>query len=406
MRIVLHDFPGHSFPVQLSRALAARGHEVLHLTFDAFSSPKGPLKPRPDDPPGLHLETIDIGGGPFAKYNYPQRVVQEYRYARALCRRVAAFKPDVVFGGNAPLDPQAALQALARRNRWGFVFWLQDVYGVAIDSILRRQIPLLGAMVGWRFKALEKRLWRQSDALIAITDDFVPLLTAEGIDRNCVFTVENWSNMSEILPCPRRNPWSTAHGLDDKLVFLYSGTLGLKHNPGLLAALARHYRGNSRVRVVVITEGVGGDWLAERKRAEGLDNLILLPFQPYEQLSDVVGSGDALVVLLEPDAGVYSVPSKTLTYLCAARPILGSIPPENLAARLLAREGAGLVAAPEDEAKFLAAADQLLADGDARAEMGRKGRAYAETAFDIDRITGRIENVLRQAAATAKTERA
>ena len=36
MRIVLHDYPGHAFPVQLSRALAARGHQVLHIWFSAF----------------------------------------------------------------------------------------------------------------------------------------------------------------------------------------------------------------------------------------------------------------------------------------------------------------------------------------------------------------------------------
>jgi hypothetical protein len=31
MRVNLHDFTGHPFQVQLARALAARGHDVLHL---------------------------------------------------------------------------------------------------------------------------------------------------------------------------------------------------------------------------------------------------------------------------------------------------------------------------------------------------------------------------------------
>ena len=30
MRIVVHDYAGHAFPTSLSRALAARGHEVVH----------------------------------------------------------------------------------------------------------------------------------------------------------------------------------------------------------------------------------------------------------------------------------------------------------------------------------------------------------------------------------------
>ena len=30
MRILVHDYAGHPFQVQLSRALAQRGHDVLH----------------------------------------------------------------------------------------------------------------------------------------------------------------------------------------------------------------------------------------------------------------------------------------------------------------------------------------------------------------------------------------
>jgi len=41
-----------------------------------------------------------------------------------------------------------------------------------------------------------------------------------------------------------------------------------------------------------------------------------------------------LLVVLDKSAGAFSVPSKTLSYLCAARPILGLMPDENLAAHL------------------------------------------------------------------------
>ena len=51
--------------------------------------------------------------------------------------------------------------------------------------------------------------------------------------------------------------------------------------------------------------------------------LTLLPFQPYADLPDVLGSGDILVVLLEQDAGEFSVPSKTLSYLAPVDPCWG-----------------------------------------------------------------------------------
>ena len=40
VRIVVCDYSGHAFPAQLSRELSRRGHDVLHLHFDEFQSPK------------------------------------------------------------------------------------------------------------------------------------------------------------------------------------------------------------------------------------------------------------------------------------------------------------------------------------------------------------------------------
>ena len=40
MRIVVHDYAGHPFQVQLARALAAAGHEVLHLHAAESKRPK------------------------------------------------------------------------------------------------------------------------------------------------------------------------------------------------------------------------------------------------------------------------------------------------------------------------------------------------------------------------------
>lgn len=393
MRILLHDFPGHAFPTQLSRGLARRGHEVLHLFFDQFEAPKGPLSRRPEDPAGLSFEAVTLDE-PFAKYSFAKRFFQERAYATRLVRRTEAFRPDVVLGGNAPLDPQARLLDWSNRNKVGFLFWLQDVYGVAIHSILKQKLGLAGALVGRRYMGLERRLWRRSDRIVAITEDFRPILEEHGVARERVDVIENWAVLDETPVRPRDNDWSREHGLTGCRTLLYSGTLGLKHNPELLASMAEAFKGEGDVRIVVVSEGVGRNYLEAEKVKRGLSNLTLLPFQPYERVPDLLASGDVLVVLLEPDAGIYSVPSKTLAYLCAGRPILGGIPLENLAARLLTREGAGRVAAPEDVTGFIANARSLLNDPSARILAGQAGRAYAERSFDIEAIAAKFEAAL------------
>ena len=389
MRIVVHDYAGHPFQVQLSRSLAVRGHDVLHLHAAGFQTPKGPLERRVDDPPTFGVEGIDIGE-PFRKYSFARRLLQERRYGGLLADRIAAFDPDVVISANSPLDVQAAAEAQAHRADAAFVFWIQDIYSVAIDRILGKRLPFFGRIAAARFNRLERRLLRDSDAVVAITEDFLALLDRWGVPSDRITVVENWAPLDGVTPLPKTNAWSIEHRLTDASVLLYAGTLGLKHDPSLLLALAHELPDST---VVVISEGLGADWL--RDRAATQRNLVLLPFEPFERLSEVLASADVLLVILEPDAGVFSVPSKVLTYLTASRPILGAIPHQNLAARTIKRIGAGQVVEPGDVQGFVAAARRLLDDPVSRDAAGRAGRAYAEGAFDIGRVADRFETILR-----------
>jgi colanic acid biosynthesis glycosyl transferase WcaI len=393
VRLVVHDYSGHPFQVQLSRELAGRGHEVLHLHCESFVTGKGALDRQPSDPPTLAVEPISLGQ-PFEKYSYRKRLEQERRYGRLLGARVKAFGPDAVLSSNTPLFAQSVFQRhLDPATR--FVFWQQDVYSVAMGDAARRRLPVVGSVVARLFERFERKMLRASDQVVIISEDFRPILERWGIDRARTTVVENWAPLSEIEPGPHQNEWSRAHGLTDAVVVLYAGTLGLKHNPDLLLQLAVRFAASpeNAVRVVVISEGLGADWLADKQRTLGLDNLVLLPFQPYEELSSVLASADVLVAILEPEAGVFSVPSKVLTYHCAGRPILGSIPPENLAARIIEREGSGAVTDPGDVDAFVAAADRMLSDAQVRTEMGARARNYAEKTFDIHRIGDEFETV-------------
>jgi colanic acid biosynthesis glycosyl transferase WcaI len=396
MRILVHDFPGHAFPVQLSRALAHRGHTVRHLCFPAFQAPKGPLARRTDDPANFDVAFLELEA-PFEKHSFVKRWRQERELARRTHVAIKGFAPDAVLAGNAPLDVQAASYRGARAANAAFVYWLQDLVGFAMRKILGRKLGLPGTLVGMAYEAKERRLLCKSDAVVAITDDFRPLLADWNVEADRLHIVENWAAREEVVPAPRDNAWAREHGLVGRTVFLYSGTLGLKHDPSLLLDLAKSQPDAS---LVVNSEGLGADWL--RARRGEAPNMLILPFQPFERLGEVLASADILVAILEPDAGVFSVPSKVLTYLCAGRPLLVAIPPENLAARLVLREGAGLAAAPGDRAAFLAAAATLAADPAGRAAMGAKALDYAAKTFDIAAIARRFEAILEQAMRTRK----
>ena len=63
-----------------------------------------------------------------------------------------------------------------------------------------------------------------------------------------VTVIENWGPMDSIPARPKDNPWAARHGLTGKLVFLYSGTMALKHDPEPLWRLAEAFRGRDDCR--------------------------------------------------------------------------------------------------------------------------------------------------------------
>ena len=396
MRVTVHDFAGHPFQAQLSRELARRGHEVTHRWSPDVASGQGALARRDGDPALLEFVPVQIGHE-FERYSAFARLRDERAYGQALMAAVEEDAPDVVLSGNTPITAQARLARQLERRNIGFVFWLQDVLSIGSTTELERRLGAAGRLLGRGLQSIERRSLTRADGVVAITNGFDELLDTWAVSRDVRTVIENWTPLDEVEERPRDNAWASQHGFGERPVFLYAGTLGLKHDPAAIKELVLRVRGLADV--VVISQGIGADWLRQHAASDLGETLHVLPYQPWESLPDVLGTADVLLALLEPEAGVFSVPSKVLTGHAAGRPQLAAIPGENLAAQIIEREGSGLVVEPGRHDAFADAAIRLLEDPELRQTMGARARAYAETAFDIARITIEFEAVLQQAVA-------
>lgn len=400
-RIAVHDYAGHPFQFELSRELARRGHHVRHFFFAGDAGPKGTTQRLPDDPGSFSVEPISIGRS-YSKTNLIRRRQADVLYGRVAGQRIEAFAPTVTISGNAPLEAQASIMRSARRMNSAFIFWMQDFYSVAAARILRRKIPGAGHIVGAYYKHLEAQMLRKSDGIVLISEDFKHALHRMGVGGDNTQVIPNWGSLAELPMRSKDNAWAREHGLEDKSVFLYTGTLALKHNPELLWTLAKHFERDPAVRVVVVGTGVSFEALKARCEADAVPNLVLLPLQPMEVFADVLASADVLVALLENDAGPFAVPSKVLNYLCAGRPVLLSAPSDNLSVRVIAEAAAGECVPAEREEAFIEAAGRLRGSPDLRSKLGDAARAYAQRSFDISAIADRFEDVFSAAVSRAE----
>jgi len=390
MKILLHDYGGYPFTVQLGRTLSGKDHIINYLYSETTQQVK-----RFDSQSNQNLQIIGIDlEHSFEKYNYLQRWQSELSYGRKVAAKILNFEPDVVISANTPLDAQRLIQKASRHVGAKFIFWPQDAIGLATTKALEGSFPVVGKAIGSYYQWLEKMMLRRSQGVILIAESFIPLMKKWHVPDEKIHVVPNWAPIDQITPKPHNNFWAKKMSLAGTFNFLYTGVLGLKHDPSVFLALANHFRNEKDVRVVVVSKGDYFEWLRDEGRKRGLNNLVLLEFQPAQVYPMVLATGDVLVSVLSPAAGQYSVPSKVLSYLCAKRPILLSVPLENLASKIVTEAKAGLVASPYDPEGFLQKARILYENEDTRYNFGKSGRDYAEANFNIEDISRLFEDIV------------
>lgn len=347
------------------------------------------------DSSNLNVYGLNIRGK-FAKHSIRSRRAADIEYGTLVANAVHKFQPDAIISCNMPLDGQKILLKQVRKNHDAkFIYWLQDVYCLAYRFVLARKMKLLAAIGGAYYESMEKRLLRESDSVVCISDGFANYVRDWGINEEKIHTIENWSPLDETVPTAKDNAWARENGVADKFCFMYSGTLGMKHRPELLLSLAKHLDATRNAVLIVNAEGVGAEWLREQTKHLSPEVFRLQPFQPYERLSEVMGAADVLIALLDSDAGKFAVPSKTLTYLCAARPILMAAPAENQAAKTIRSAKAGLVVSPDSSLSFVAAAKEFMERPEERLSQAQQARAYAEKHFNIRYIADRFLSLMQ-----------
>ncbi len=392
MKIIIHDYGGYPFIYDLSRALAGKGFEITHIYSSASGSPNGDFSDLD------HLTVVDLGKElkKVNKNSFISRFRQENFYGTLIERKIRELNPDLVISGNTPLEAQKKIAALCVRRGIYLIHWLQDILSIAAENVIAKKSRLLSLVVGGYFRNIEKKCLLSADHVIPISQDFASIIQKWGIPEDRISVIENWSNIADIPLTDKSNAFSKHLNIEHTFNIVYSGTLGMKQNPELLAEIAVAYRDEQNVKIVVIATGSGVAYLKERAEAENLTNILILPLQPFKALPEVLGSGDLLVAMLESNASVYCVPSKILTYYCAGKPSLLIMSKDNLAARITTENKLGFVIDPGDLQGLRSVIDSTLADPAKLSAYGLRARQYAEENFPIERITDQFLQVINK----------
>lgn len=306
-------------------------------------------------------------------------------------------KADIVVSSS----PQffAGLAGWPLKRHWRpWVFEVRDLYPESILAVGAMKKGVVIRLLEW----VERKAYRNADAIVAVTDSFVPHIAKRG--GGPIAVIKNGVNLSFF----REGDSAAAEklrgefGLRDRFVAAYVGTHGIAHGLDTVLDAAERLRDDPRIVFLLVGEGAERQRLMRVAEARGLDNVRIVGQRPKSDMPAIWQLTDASLVLLRRvDAFKSVLPSKMFEAMAMRRPMILGV--EGEARALLDDAGAGIGIVPEDAEGLAEAVRRLADDAPLARAMGESGRRFVEDKFDRTKLAERYAHFLEDVVADART---
>ena len=218
--------------------------------------------------------------------------------------------------------------------------------------------------------------FRNSDKIIAISEDIKRSIVARGVPEEKVVVIYNWVDEKVIQPIEKAdNPLFEEFRLNrEKFTVVYAGNLGNAQNISIILDAA-----SLLPEVQFALFGTGGleNEIRSRIERDELLNVYLNPLQSMERVSQVYSMGDACIVSCKEGLGGSAMPSKTWTIMSCGRPVVANFDEGELK-EILENNDCGLFSHAGNLQEFVEAIKLLAANPDRCVEMGKNARRFIE----------------------------
>lgn len=293
-------------------------------------------------------------------------------------------KYDVAFVDSTPPIQGLKMPLIKWLKRKPTIYNVQDIFP---DSLVGTGLTHEGSLI-WKIgRMVEKITYRYADKIIVISEDFKKNIMAKGVPEDKIVVIYNWVDQNKVVDVPREeNKLFDVYGLDrSKFYITYNGNIGLTQNMDMLLDVAKELQEEYEdIHFVLVGNGAYLDEVKRKVADQQLENVHLLPFQPYEDISHVFSLGDASLVISKPGVGANSVPSKTWSIMSASRPVLANFDENELKA-IIENNHCGIFTKAGDKDAFKESILTLYNHRELCKEYGHNGRKFV-----LDNLTREV----------------
>lgn len=316
--------------------------------------------------------------------------------ARLTCSRIRG--PLLI--GTTPPFLHLAGWLLKRIRGVRYVCLVQDIYP---DLAVRFDYLRDGSRLVKMWHRVNTLVYRNADAIVTLGARMAATIgatfpTSPSPPR--VDVIPNWEDPEIVTPKNRTDNWfRTQHSLDDKLVILYAGNMGLVNDVETLLAAARNLRDRHEVLFLFIGGGAKEALVRQAVERDQLANVRLLPYQARDVMSHSLTCADVGAVTLARGAEGLCIPGKLYTALAAGQAILAIAERASEIADVVEEHQCGVCLSPGDADGVVDAVLNWQRHPDVLKRMQHNARRCFEDRFTKTRAADRHYQVLREVAA-------
>ena len=371
----------------------AKTHRVTLLTTPAWKGQRL-TQEFPWVPAGVEIREAKV---PYDNKMGPARRAWSFAHYAAWAVRegLRIDKPDIIWGISTPLTAAWAAAQVARWRKVPWVFEVQDLW--PSFPIAMGAVPT--ALARQQLYQLEKRLYRSAGHILPLSPDMAHYINGLDIPPARVTTVLNGTDLDLAA---RATPAAVAQlrqasGLAGKRVVLYAGTFGRANDIPTLVAAAEIMAATEADTVWLFLGHGFYEPLIAAAAARWPGRIQLVGAQArHEVFSWFAMAAVSVASFLSLPVLDSNSPAKLYDSLAVGTPVI--VTNQGWTKALVEQHGCGWYVPAGEPHALAAQLLELLAQPEALAAAGGRGRQLASAAFNRQQLAQQVQRILEVAA--------
>ena len=264
-------------------------------------------------------------------------------------------------------------------------FWVLDLWPESLqaagDINNPKVLGIFGTLTNW--------IYKHSDKILMSSKAFKESITQKGDYKDRLVYFPNWADKAL-----EKLGHYDLPALPDGFIVMFAGNMGEAQDFDHIMEAARLLKDEKNLYFVFVGDGRKRPWVEQYRERYGLqDTVHWVGRYPIEAMPFFFEKADVMLMALK-DVSIFNLtaPAKLQAYMSAAKPVLAMMNGEG--PRIIAEAECGRsVAAGDSEGLARVIMEMSKMTKATLAEMGRKGKEFQMTHFDMEKSISHIEKI-------------